>query len=206
VVHRQAGLGLPLVHHLVQHGVLDFRPVVTRQMAPAERDLDRPPALQVHGQFTEPDPHTAGDPDRNVAKRTTEVAAIQLLVEPAKTVQQPEIAGPGAIRLDRAVRRRRELLDRERQKLPLGGAPRGLRQTGIEKTDDRGQDIVGGERIPAVEPEHVPGPDAHHDGAIGVGDDAGEVAEAQGAEADRYLVHNSLCRSIRLPARQPHNP
>jgi hypothetical protein len=183
VVHRQAGLGLPLVHHFVQHRMLDFRPVVTRQMAPAERDLDRPPALQVHRQLTEPDPHATGDPDRNVAQRTIEVAGIQLLVEPAKTVQQPEIAGPGAIRLNRAVRRPRELLDREGQKLPLGGAALGPRQTGIQKTDDRGQDIVGGERIPAVEPEDVSGPDAYHDGAIGVGDDMGEVAEAEAVQA-----------------------
>ena len=41
VIHRSTGLRLPLVHHLVQQGVLHFLPQVAGDVAPADRDLDR---------------------------------------------------------------------------------------------------------------------------------------------------------------------
>jgi hypothetical protein len=67
VIHRDTGLGLPLVHHLVQQGMLDLCPEVPGDMAAADRDLQRPASSKVHAQLTKPGPHPPGEPDREAA-------------------------------------------------------------------------------------------------------------------------------------------
>src|SRR4051812_20654175 len=62
VVDLQAGLGLPLMHHLVQQGVLDLAPVMPPDVSPTDTDFFGLPVL-VHHQLTETALHPAGKPD-----------------------------------------------------------------------------------------------------------------------------------------------
>src|SRR5947207_13238628 len=63
VVHRQTTLRLPLVHHLVQHGVLDLGPRMAENVAAADGDLGGPAGPEIHRQLAQPGAHPAGPPD-----------------------------------------------------------------------------------------------------------------------------------------------
>src|SRR3954447_26055992 len=58
VVDLQAGLRLPLVHHLVQQRVLDLGPVMSPEVSPTDPDFLGLPVL-VYDQLTEPAFHPA---------------------------------------------------------------------------------------------------------------------------------------------------
>ena len=127
VVHGQPGLGLPLVHHLVQHGVLHLGPRMAQQVAAADRDLERPAGVEVDGQLAEPGAHPAGETDRDGPERAAEVGGVELLVERDQPVEPDEVAGPRTLAPDGTRRRRRVQLDGKAQEDALGAAARGPR-------------------------------------------------------------------------------
>src|SRR3954454_5612199 len=62
MVDLLAGLSLPLVHHLVQQGVLDLAPIMPPDVSPTHTDFFGLPVL-VHHQLTETALHPAGKPN-----------------------------------------------------------------------------------------------------------------------------------------------
>jgi hypothetical protein len=97
MVHLEPRLGLPLMHHLVEHRVLDFGPGVTRKVPAAHGDLERAAGAELHAYFAQPAPHPAGDADRYLAERAAEVLGVETLMELGQTVEQQQIAGSGAL-------------------------------------------------------------------------------------------------------------
>jgi hypothetical protein len=77
VVDPEPGLRLPLVHHLVQQGVLDFGPGVPRQVAATHRDLRGAAGAEIGGELSQPGAHPARQPDRNVTQRATEMLRVE---------------------------------------------------------------------------------------------------------------------------------
>jgi hypothetical protein len=92
VVHRKAGFSLPLVHHLVQQGMLDLGPRVPGDMAAADRDFQRPAGVKVNAQLTEPAAHSTREPDREAPEYSAEVLAVEPLVSLAEAVEQQQVA------------------------------------------------------------------------------------------------------------------
>ena len=87
VIHRDAGLRLPLMHHLVQQRVLHLGPAMAGDVATTDGDLDRPPGPDLHAQLAEPRPHPAGEPERQAPQRSAEVLAVEPLVGLAQAVE-----------------------------------------------------------------------------------------------------------------------
>ena len=92
MIDPESALRLPLVHHLVQHGVLDLRPRMTGQVPPADCDLQRLAGPDIHRQLAEPGAHAAGQPERDLAKRSDEIPGIQLMMKSDQPVQQEHVA------------------------------------------------------------------------------------------------------------------
>ena len=98
MIHRQAGLRLPLVHHLVQQRVLHLGPRVPRDVATADRDLDRLPGAEVHAELAEPtcaSGRRAGSGRRPACRpKCSRLSRVGGLTEP---VEQQQVARPGAL-------------------------------------------------------------------------------------------------------------
>jgi hypothetical protein len=86
VIDAQAALRLPLVHHLVQHRVLDLAPWMSCKVPAADRDLERPTGPDLHRELAQPGAHPAGKPDRDLTQSSTEVPGIQLLMQRGQPV------------------------------------------------------------------------------------------------------------------------
>ena len=97
VVHRETGLRLPLMHHLVQQGVLHLGPGVAGDVATADGDLHRSPGSDLHAQLAEPRPHPAREPDRQAPERSAEMLAVEPLVSLAQAVEQQQVARTGTL-------------------------------------------------------------------------------------------------------------
>ena len=95
MVDRKTGLRLPLMHHLVQNRVLDFRPRVAQDMTPADGDLGGPTGAEVYRQLSEPGAHPAGDPDRDGAEAAAEMLPVQPLMAGREALQQGDVARAG---------------------------------------------------------------------------------------------------------------
>jgi hypothetical protein len=57
MIDPEAAFRLPLVHHLMQHGVLDLGPRMSCQVPAANGDLQRPAGPDLHRQLTQPGAH-----------------------------------------------------------------------------------------------------------------------------------------------------
>ena len=81
MIDSEPVLGLPLVHHLVEHRVLDLGPRVPSEVPAADRDLQWLPGPDFHGQLAQPGAHAAGQPDRNFPECSPEVLGIQPMMK-----------------------------------------------------------------------------------------------------------------------------
>lgn len=120
MIHLEPRLGLPLMHHLVEHRVLDFGPGVPREVPPAHGDLEGLAGAEIHTHLAEPAPHPAGDADGYLAEGAAEVLGVEALVELSQTVEQEEISRSGSLAPGGQRPGRRVLIHGKRQKLPLG--------------------------------------------------------------------------------------
>ena len=187
----------------MQHGVLDLGPGVPREVMPAEGDLLDLPGAAVHRELAQPGAHPAGQPDRDRGERAAEVLEVEPLVEVAEALQQDQVAGTRPVAAHRPERRRRVLLDRKAEKLPLGQAARGARHARVEEPDDRAEDPVRRHGVAAMQPQHPPG-EADHDGAVGVGEDPVDVAKPYQLEpVPEQLAHVRGPGRRRPPRRGP---
>jgi hypothetical protein len=74
-------------------------------------------------------------------------------------------------------------LHRKIDELALGNAALSPRQAGVEEPDDGPEDPVRRAGIPSMQAQHPPRAEAYHDDPIGVGDDSGDAAKAELAQA-----------------------
>ena len=81
VIDPEPTLRLPLVHHLVQHCMLDLGPRMSSQVPATDRDLERLAGPDLHCQLTQPGAHAAGQSNRNLAQCSTEVLGIELMMK-----------------------------------------------------------------------------------------------------------------------------
>jgi hypothetical protein len=183
VIHREAGLRLPLMHHLVQQGVLHLDPGMARDVATAEGDLYRPPGSDIHAQLTEPSPHPAREPDRQTPEGFAEVLGVEPLVGLAQAVEQQQVARPRPFAPRRPGRRWGMPLHRKVEELALRYAPHRPRQAWVEESDDGPEDPVRRVGIPAMQAQYPSRTEAYHHDPIGVGDDSGDAAKAELAQA-----------------------
>jgi hypothetical protein len=153
---------LPLVHHLVEHGVLHFGPGMAQHVAPADRDLARPAAPDIHHDLTEAGAHPAGQSDRDHPQGSSEMVGIESLVQGSETLQQCQVSRTGAIAALGPRRRRGVLLDREGQKLAFGPATGCPGHPWVEEPDDGAEHPVRGAGVAAVQPEHAARREADH--------------------------------------------
>jgi len=187
MIDPESGLGLPLVHHLMEHGVLDLRPGMVSKVTPADSDLHWRPGPDAHRQLTETGAHPAGKPDRNLAQRPTEVPSVQILVKRDEAVQQDQIARPGLLPGTWPGPRRRVILDRERQEFALRRPPQHPRDSRIEEAYDRLQDLVRCVGVASMNAEHPPAETEHHR-AVGVGDDPIDISESELLQPERQVI------------------
>src|SRR6266545_3631425 len=68
VIDGAPGLGLPLVHHFMEHGMLDLAPGMVGEMAPAQRDLDRLPGAEIYAHLAQSSPHAPREPNGYLAQ------------------------------------------------------------------------------------------------------------------------------------------
>ena len=63
MIDPKPGLGLPLMDHLVQQGVLHLGPRVPCEMAPADGDAKRAAGADLHCQLSQAGAHPAREPN-----------------------------------------------------------------------------------------------------------------------------------------------
>ena len=83
-------------------------------------------------------------------------------------------------------------LHRKIDELALSHAALRPWQAGVEEPDDGLEDLVRRMGIPSMQPQHPARAEADHDDSIGVGDDSGDAAKAEPAQArgQGIRVHN----------------
>jgi len=182
MIHSKSGLGLPLVYHLVQQGVLDLGPCVPRDVTPADGDIEWAAGPDLNRELTQAGTHAAGEPDRDLAQGPAEVLRVQSLVKAGEPVQQDQITGASPLaragpRPGWGVR-----LHRKRQELALGRAAEHPRDSRIQEPDNRLEDTIRGKGIAPVNSENTL-IETEHDSAVGVGNHSSDVAEAENGQA-----------------------
>jgi hypothetical protein len=77
MIYRHAGLRLPLVHHLVEHRVLDLSPWMACDVPPAQGYFRRLTSAVVDRELTKTPFHPVRDPNRDRRKGVPEVLPIE---------------------------------------------------------------------------------------------------------------------------------
>jgi len=131
MIDPKPGFGLPLVHHLVQHGMLDLGPCVPRDVTPADGDIEWAAGPDLNRELTQAGAHAAGEPDRDLAQGPAEVLRVQSLVKAGEPVQQDQITGASPLPRTRLRPGWGVLLHREMEKLALGRAAEGTRNPAV---------------------------------------------------------------------------
>jgi hypothetical protein len=171
------------MHHLVQQCVLHLGPGVAGDVATADGDLHRSAGSDIHAQLAEPGPHPAREPDRQAPERSAEVLAVEPLVGLAEAVEQQQVARTGTLDAGRLRRRRGVLLHWKVEELALRRAAHRPRQARVEESDDGPENPVRRVGISSMQAQHPTRAEAHHDDPVGVGDDSGDAAKAEQAQA-----------------------
>ena len=181
MVDPKVGFRLPLMHHLVQHRVLDLAPGMTSQVSATDGDLERFAGPNVHGELAQAGTHPAGEPNRDLAQNAVEVAGVQLPVQCGQLVQEDQVSRPRLLPGAWSGPRGRVRLDRERQELSFCGSAKHLRYSRIKKSNNCLQDSVRSKGVTAVDSQN-PLAEAEHNRAIGMDDDAIDFPQAQGRQ------------------------
>jgi hypothetical protein len=178
MIDSKPGLGLPLVHHLVQQRVLDLCPTVPGDMLPAQGELERTAGPDIHGELSQPAAHSAGEPDRDLPQSPAEMILVEPAMEFLEPVKQQHVAGAGALAAAGPRRRWCVLLHRELEKLALGHAAERTRDSRIEEPNDCLEYPVGRVGIASMNAEDAP-VEAEHHRTIGVGDDSLDIPQSK---------------------------
>jgi hypothetical protein len=219
VIYSQSTLGLPLVHHLVQHGVLDLGPWVPGDVTSTQCDVDWPAGLDVDRELAQPSLHPRREPNLDLAEGTAEVMHVQVLVKAGEPVQQGQITRAGELQSFRSWPGRRVLVHRKCQKFLLGQPTERPRNPWVEEPDNGAEHSVRRIRVTEMQPEYSPGTQTQHHTSIGMGDESG----VPGPEHEQPFIEQFLPRrsfaplrtgsaapslgcSGQAPLSRPHNP
>ena len=110
MIHRLACFRLPLVHHLMQKGILDRRPRIMRDMTAIHGDLGRVSAGTFERQVAKPATHSPAQADGQVGECRTEAVGIEPRVGKTKAFDPGLVRLGDSPRLPPARRARCELL------------------------------------------------------------------------------------------------
>jgi hypothetical protein len=178
MIDSKPGFGLPLVYHLVQQGVLHLGPCVPCDVTSADRDIERSAGPDLDGQLTQPGAHAAGEPDRDLAQRPTEVLRVQSLMKAGEPVQQDQITRASSLPRARPRPGWRVRLNRKRQELALGRPAEHPRHSRIQEPDNRLEHAIRSKGIASVNPENTL-TEAEHHGAVSMGKDPVDLLETE---------------------------
>jgi hypothetical protein len=187
VVDLQFGLGLPLVHHLVQQRVLDLSPTVPGDMLPAQGELERPTGPDIHRELAQPPAHPAGEPDRNLSQSPGEVPLVELVIERLQPVKQEDIPWTGTLAAAGSRRGWCVHFYRELEKLALGHSAQRPRNPGVEVPNDCHEHPVGRVGVASMNAEDAP-VEAEHHRTIGVGDDSINISQPELLKPDGKTI------------------
>ena len=168
MIDGQGRLGLPLVHHLVEHRPLHLHPSVS-QVGPAQRDFEHPAASRIHRELPEPGAHPAREPEGNRRQGAAEMLGVEPAVHLRKALLNRLVARPRP--LDAAPARaggRRVRLDRKGQELALRAPARGPARAGPHVPHDGREHPVGRPGVAPVHPQDSARRDAEQDRPVGV--------------------------------------
>jgi hypothetical protein len=198
MIHSKPGFGLPLVHHLVQQGVLDLGPWVPRDVTPTDGDIERAAGLDLDRELAQTGAHAARKPDRDLVQGPAEVLGVKSLVKAGESVQEDQIARAGP--LPRAGPRpgRGVLLYRKRQELALGRPPEYPGDSRIQEPDNRLEDTIRGKGIASMNAENAP-VEAEHHRSVGMSLNVFDVPEAESLQSGWEAVFEPR-RLPRCPA------
>ena len=108
----------------------------------------------------------------------------------AEPLQQHQVAGTRPLAAHRPAPAAARTARPESRETPARRPRRsGARHARVEEPDDRAEHPVGRAGVAAVQPQHPPG-EADHDGAVGVGEDPVDVAEAEQLEPVRRAARS----------------
>jgi hypothetical protein len=102
MIDRQTGLRLPLVHHLVQHGVLHLGPRVPGHVPPAQGDLERVPVPEIDAELPQAAPHPPRKANGYIAQDAAEVRRVEPVMKLAQTMEHQKVSRPGVLAPDGA--------------------------------------------------------------------------------------------------------
>jgi hypothetical protein len=173
VIHAEAVFGLPLVHHFVEHGVLDLGPGVPRDVSAAQRDLGHLAGLEVNGKLTQAALHPAGEPDRYLAEGTAKVLEVELLVEAGEPVQQEYVTRSGAVPPLGPRAQGHMLVNWKSQELALGKPAQRAGYTRVQEPYYRAEHPVRRVGVAKVNSEPTLRAQAQHDASVRVSSEAG---------------------------------
>jgi hypothetical protein len=171
------------MHHLVQQGVLYLGPGMAGDVPAADGDLQRLSGSGVHAQLPQPCSHAAREPDGHSPEGAVEVLAVEPLVGLAQAVKQEQIARARPLAPRRPWTSRGMPLHRKVEELALRHSPHRPRHAWVEESDDGPEDPVRRVGIASMQSQYSSGAEAYHDDPIGVGDDSGDAAKAELAQA-----------------------
>lgn len=189
VIQRQSRLYLPLVHHLVQNGVLYLFPRFLPDMRTADRDRDRLPGTHVYAVFAQPGLHSPGEPKRNLPELPLKILVVEPGMGLPEIIEYSEVAWLGALGLPRTwCPLRRMQLDGEREKLVFQRLAQPPGHPGLEEPHNRVEHPVRRHGISSMNTERTVTP-GKHDGTIGVHLEMAEAGEPQRLQppAEQYL-------------------
>ena len=101
MVHRQAGFGLPLMHHLVQQGVLYLFPRMPGEVPAAYAYFLGSVGVVLQYQLSQPSAHPAGQADGNRTQATAEMTEVELMVQLFQPAENRRVTRSRALRASR---------------------------------------------------------------------------------------------------------
>jgi hypothetical protein len=131
-------------------------------VSPTDSDFSRLTRLEIHRELAQAALHSARDADPDVAEGATEMPGVQMPMELPKPTEQPQVSRTGSFSTRRPLRGQCIGLNREVEKLPLGGSSERARDPGIQKPNDGLQHAIRRETIAPVDPEDPPAKAQHH--------------------------------------------
>ena len=180
MIDRKPVHGLPLMYHLVQHGMLDLGPCVAGDMPAAQRDLGSHSGPAVDRELSQAPLHSTGEPNRDFGKQTTEVTLVQRAVQGLEPVNQPQVARPRPLLPQPQLRRRYVGVNREIEELSFCSPPQCTGYARIQKPDDGLQDVIWREAVPSMDTKGAPA-EAEHHGLIRMGQYPLNISETEPA-------------------------
>jgi hypothetical protein len=167
MVNPKSRLRLPLMHHLVQEGVLHLRPIMPQEMPPADSNFPRLTSVPVGGKLAQPALHPAGQANRDIAEGATEMTDIEGSVQFSQPIQQCHVSGAGALN-PRALTRCDIGRDWKSQEFTLGLPSAAPRDARIEELNDGSQHLIRSKSVSPVETQCASTQTQHHR-RVGVG-------------------------------------